>query len=124
MYAEIDHLKIPQSETLILYSHDCDTSTYRTDGEPYYSDSLVTISLRRVAQESDCFWRDHITIDYEAMLWNGDILPDNFRHVKRDSIPVFKYNVRFGSRIRSEKGYFLTCQVIEAKEIALAYYAV
>lgn len=118
----IDRLKIPQPETLIPHSYDCDTRTYRIDVERYYLDSLVTLSLRRVTQKSDGLWRDLLTVDQEPMFGNRAILLEIFRDVKRGNFPFSQYTVCLERRMRSEKTYSLGYQKIEAKEIAAAHY--
>lgn len=67
MHTVLDRLNIARSEVLIPQYYDCDTGTYCTDGERYYLDSLLNISPRRVAEESDRLWRDQPAVDHEAM---------------------------------------------------------
>lgn len=112
MHSALYCLNILRSEALIPHSYDCDNWTYRTGGERYYLDNLVTMSLRRVAEESDRLWRDKLTVDHEAMFWNRAILPENFRHAKSSTIPFFQQTVRFGRRLSSDTGYFLAYQLI------------
>ena len=122
MNAVCDRLEIPMIGGLIPLAFSCDTWQYRTDGERPYLDNVVDI-LDDPPREAHRRWYGQRTVTNNAMLWTQAILPKVFRHMKRGNIPFFHHTVRFERRIRSDTGFFVAYQMLDAREIARHHYA-
>ena len=56
------------------------------------------------------------------MFWTQPIIPENFRYLKRGNLPFFQCTVRAERRLRSDTGYFIAYQMLEARDIARDHY--
>ena len=115
MTAVCDRLELPLTQDLIPEEFGCDTWQFRTDGERSYLDNMLAWTADDPPREANRFWYNQRTVSADAMLWTSAIIPADFRHMKRGSIPFFQHIVRFERRIRSDTGPFVAYQMLEAR---------
>ena len=123
MTAVCDRLELPLTQDLVPEEFGCDTWQFRTDGERSYLDNMLAWTSDDPLREANRLWFNQRTVSGDAMLWTNAIIPANFRHIKRGSIPFFQHNVRFERLMRSDTGYFVAYQMLEAREISRSHYA-
>ena len=122
MEAVFNRLSLFLSDALIPTSFGCNTWKFRTEGERDYLDNLLTWSRGDPVVEADRLWHGQLMVTNDALSWTCPILPLNFRRLKRGNIPFFQHTVRFERKMRSDTGYFLAYQMVEAGEIARSHY--
>ncbi|CDF32986.1 unnamed protein product [Chondrus crispus] len=120
--AVCDRLELPLTDGLIPASYFCDTWQYRTEGERSYLDSMINWTARDPVRDANRLWYNQRTATNEAMFWTRAIIPENFRHLKRENLPFFQHTVRAERRLRSDTGYFVAYHMLEAREIARDHY--
>ncbi|CDF36187.1 unnamed protein product [Chondrus crispus] len=74
-------------------------------------------------READRRWHDQHIVSNDAIFWTQPLIPENFRHLKRGNLSFLNHTVRLERRLRSETGYFVAYQMVEAREIARVHYA-
>ena len=122
MEAMFARLEIPITDSLIPSCYHCKTWQCRTENEQLYLENLIDCTFGDPVREADRLWRNQRTVSNDAIFWTCTILLSNFRRMKRRGIFFFQNTVRLEHRLRSDTGYFIAYQMLEAREISRQHY--
>ena len=123
MDAVFARLSILISDSLIPSAYYCYTWRCRTEGERLCLDHLIDVTFGDSAADADRLWRNRHTVPSHAIFWTEPIIPSIFLHLNGGTMFFFQNTVRFERRFRSDTGYFLSYQMVEAREISRQHYA-
>lgn len=73
--------------------------------------------------KANSLWRSYEGVSQDALFRQRPIIPYGFRHLKRKDHSFYRYTVRYERRMRSDTGYFIAYQLVEASAIAEIAYA-
>lgn len=117
MEAVVARLQLFQTNSLIPESYNTDTWQYRLDEEIPYLEKLMAWGQGDPVQKADALWRNTEEVSQEAIFWAHPILSKNFRTLKRVETLFYTKTVRFERRTRSQTGFFVAYQMLEASEM-------
>lgn len=120
MNAVDERLSMPVNNKLIPLEYGCDTWRYQTEYESFYIAELIRWGEEDPVGKANSWWGGHEGVSQDALFYTRPLVSPGFNRFRRKDDTLFTHTVRFERRFRSDSGFFVAYQMVEAQHITRA----